>query len=92
MLIPRLHEVIGRLQIKGSAFENLQNQILQKKRERADVEEKLKTKGVKLEEVRIGEEMKLEALKTEYANLREASQNFSHEIEEIISQTNVNFI
>lgn len=92
MLIPRLHEVIGRLQIKGSAFENLQNQILQKKREKADVEEKLKTKGVKLEEVRLSEEMKLEELKTEYANLRQTSQNFSEEIEEIMSQINVKTI
>lgn len=91
-IIPKLQETIGRLQFRGSALEDLHNRIIQKQKERFDMEKKLKTKGVRLEDVRESENLKFKALKNEYTTLRELSQKMSYEIDDIYGQINVKSI
>ena len=70
----------------------LNQRILQKEKERAEVENKLKNQGLKLEDIKNIEESKIIEVKNEYASLREISQKLSKEIEDITNQINVVFI
>ena len=89
MLVPRLQKIIQKIQFKGTAFEELNERISQKQKERNELEAKLKSKGLKLEDIKNSENEKFEEIRKEYNNLRDISLNLSNEIEEIHSQHNV---
>lgn len=89
MLIPKIQEKIDMLQLKDSAIDNLHNKILQKQKEKHEIEQKLLSKNTMLEDIKSNELEKFEALKREYLSLREISQKISIELDEITNQINV---
>ena len=92
LVVPKLLQILERIQFRDDAMIELNQRILQKEKERAEVENKLKNQGLKLEDIKNIEESKIIEVKNEYASLREISQKLSKEIEDITNQINVVFI
>ena len=90
-LIPELHKNVVKLKVKDSALNEVQSKLAQKQKERNELELKIRTTGGKLDEIKVGEEVKLSELKHEYETVREVSTKLSHEIEEMSFSINVRF-
>lgn len=91
-LIPELHQNVGKLKFKESALGEIQTKLVNKQKEKMDLDVKIKMTTGKLDEIKAGEETKLIELKHEYEGVREISIKLSHEIEEMNFYMNVKFM
>jgi chromosome segregation ATPase len=87
--VTELQKIIDKMSFDSSTLDELNVKIEQKKKEKAEIEVKLKNQGTKLENAKESEEAKFRELKEEYNSFRQASLQLSHEIDDLQLQTNV---
>lgn len=90
--VPVLVNALERSKNKGKNIEAVFSKIGQKKKEKTEIENKVKVQGEKLDQMKMQEREKLDELKTEYSSIRSLSFALSAEIENLHSQIQVSFM
>lgn len=89
--VPVLRYALERQKTQGKTIESVHTRIGQKKKEKTEIENKVKAQGDRLEQMKAQEREKLEGLKTEFSSIRSQSFSLSAEIENLQSQMQVIF-